>query len=190
MDWKESFRRVLLGTLFAGTMVFAESSIGLDINNDDVELLGAVDLNRYIGYSDSTHYLIEANYLHADDNLLAVGIIGQNRLQGAPNLTLGLGIKTVFTDDFAALPFTARAIFRLPFGPAVPPTSLRGSFAYAPSVLSFGDADSYKAWRVEADMEVIHAIHIFAGYRDIDTNYETYDRNFNDSFYAGMKLNF
>ena len=190
MDWKQSMRGVLLGTLFAGSVAFAESSIWVDINNDDVELLGAIDLNRYIGYNDSTNYLIEINYLHSNDNLLTAGIVGQNRLQGAPNLTLGLGIKTVFTDNFAAMPFTARAIYRLPLGPALPPTSLKGSFTYAPSVLSFRDADSYKAWRVEADMEVIHAIHLFAGYRDIDTNYETYDRNFNDSFYGGLKLSF
>ncbi len=190
MNIKRGFKHIFLSTLFAGSLALADNSIGLDINNDDLELLGSVDLNRFTGYSDGTSYLLEASYLHADDNLLGVGLIGQNTLQGIPNLTLGLGAKTVFTDNYMALPFIAKGIYLLPLNDTIPPTSVTGSFAYAPSVLSFRDAKSYKEFRVEADMEVINNIHIFTGYRNIDTDYDTYNRNFNDSFYGGLKLSF
>ncbi len=84
----------------------------------------------------------------------------------------------------------AKAIYALPFNDSIPTTSLAASFAYAPEVLTFLDGESYTEVKVEANMEVISNIHIFTGYRNIDTDYEAGDYNFNDSFYAGMKLSF
>jgi hypothetical protein len=185
-----SIKRFFLTLCAASSLLLAENSIGLDINNDDLELLGTIDMNAVTGYADGTQYLLNIGYLHADDNLLNIGLIGQNTLQGIPNLTLGLGIQTVFTDSYMALPLLAKGIFRLPLNDTVPPTSLSATFAYAPQVLSFRDAQSYKELRFEADMEVVNNIHIFTGYRNIDTDYKNYDRNFNDSFYGGLKLSF
>jgi hypothetical protein len=184
------FKRIFLTLFLASSFSLAENSIGLDINNDDLELLGSIDMNALTGYADGTQYLLTVDYLHADDNLLSVGLIGQNTLQGIPNLTLGLGAKTVFTDNYAALPLLAKGIFRLPLNDTIPPTSLSATFAYAPKVLSFRDAKSYQEFRLEADMEVINNIHLFTGYRNIDTDYEAYNKNFNDSFYGGLKLSF
>jgi len=134
---------------------------------------------------------LNVSYLHVDaDNMAMVGFSGENSLQGIEGLTLAFGAKCIFAEDFIALPLIARAAYLLPLNSSVPPTSLAASFAYAPSVLTFEDADTYSEFRFEADMEVITNIHIFAGYRNIDTNYEAGDYNFNDSFYAGMKLSF
>jgi len=177
--------------LLVGGLLQAENSIGIDINNEDFELFGTANLNVLVDYSSSTTYMMHASYLNSDgDGLTAFGVSGENSLQGIEGLTLGLGAKFVFADDFIAFPLMAKAAYRLPFNDTIPPTSLMASFAYAPSVLTFSDGDSYSEFRTEADMEVISKIHVFAGYRNIKTDYEDVDRTFNNSFYGGMKLSF
>jgi len=184
-------KKLILTTLLATGLLHSETSVGIDINNEDVEILGELNFNSLADYSSGTTYLLDANYLYADgDDLLAVGFRGENPLQGVEGLTLSLGARLVFADDFMALPLTAKASYALPLVDTIPTTSLTASFAYAPSVLTFLDGDTYSELRLEADMEVISNIHIFTGYRNIDTDYEAGDYNFNDSFYAGMKLSF
>ena len=184
-------KKLILITLLATGLLQSETSIGIDINNEDVEILGELNFNSLADYSSGTTYILDVSYLHTDgDNLAAVGFSGQNTLQGAEGLTLAFGAKLAFAKDFMALPLMAKAIYALPFNDSIPTTSLVASFAYAPSVLTFLDGETYSELRLEADMEVISNIHIFTGYRNIDTDYETGDYNFNDSFYAGMKLSF
>ena len=184
-------KKLVLTTLLATGLLHAETSIGLDINDEDVELLASIDLNTFTGYANGTTYLLDIAYLNTDgDNMLAAGFSGQNTLQGVEGLTLAFGAKLIFADDFMALPLMAKASYALPLTDSIPTTSLTTSFAYAPSVLTFVDGETYSEFRLEADMEVISNIHIFTGYRNIDTDYEAGDYNFNDSFYAGIKLSF
>lgn len=184
-------KKLCFASLFSLGLLHAQSSIGLNINNEDLEVDASIDLNALTYYSDSTSYTLDASYLHTDgDNLATLGVSAQSTLQGVQGLALGLGIKSVFTDDFIAIPFVAKARYTLPFSYSIPTTSLATCFAYAPPVLTFSDGDNYMEFRVEADMEVITNIHIFTGYRNIDTEYDTYDKTFNNSFYGGMKLSF
>ncbi len=186
-----TIKKLLLTSFFLVNLLHAQNSIGININDEDVEVLTSVNLNTLNNYADGTTYILDASYLHTDgDNLLAVGISGQNAFQGFEGLTLAFGLKGILADDFLAFPLTAKAIYRLPLNDMVPPTSLMTSFAYAPSVLSFQDAQSYSEFRVEADMEVISNIHIFTGYRNINTEYDKNDLTFNNSFYGGLKLSF
>ncbi len=184
-------KKLLLATLLAVGLLQAETSIGLDINNEDVEIIGELNFNSLADYSSGTTYVLDVSYLYTDgDHLGAVGFSGQNTLQGAEGLTLAFGAKLAFAEDFMALPLMAQASYALPFIDTIPTTSLIGSFAYAPEVLTFLDGKTYSELRLEADMEVISNMHIFGGYRNIDTDYEYRDYNFNDSFYVGMKLSF
>ncbi|WP_415407462.1 YfaZ family outer membrane protein [Sulfurovum sp. CS9] len=184
-------KKLLLATLLLTSTITAETSIGIDINNEDVEILGELNFNSLADYSSGTTYILDVSYLYTDgDNLAAIGFSGQNTLQGVEGLTLAFGAKLTFSEDFMALPLMAKANYSLPFTDSIPTTSLIASFAYAPSVLTFLDGETYSELRLEVDMEVISNIHIFTGYRNIDTDYEAGDYNFNDSFYAGMKLSF
>ena len=184
-------KKLLVGTLLCTGIVTAQSSIGLDINSDDVELLGAFNLNSTIGYNGGTSYLIDANYLHNDnDDLFTLGLSGENALDAAPGLIFGFGLKAAFAEEFMAFPLLGKIRYILPFDSDIPSTSLFASFAYAPSVLTFSDGETYSEFRAEADMEVISNIHIFGGYRNIETNYDTYDYTLNDSWYGGLKLSF
>ena len=186
-----SVKKLFFSSLLSLGMLHAQNTIGLNINSDDLEVLAAMNLNTFADYSDSTTYVVDASYLHTDgDNLSTIGLSGENTFQGVEGLALGLGIKSVFADDFIAIPFFVKAIYTLPFNYSIPTTSLTTSLAYAPSVLAFSDAESYTEFRVEADMEIITNIHLFTGYRNIDTEYDTHDQTFNNSFYGGMKLSF
>lgn len=186
-----TIKNLLLATFLITGTLQAENSIGIDINSNDVEVLGSVNLNTLADYANGTTYILDVNYLHTDeDNLLGIGFSGQNTLQGVQGLTLSFGLKSVLADNFLALPLMAKGVYILPLVDSIPTTSVSLSAAYAPSVLSFRDADSYSDFRLEADMEVISNVHVFTGYRNIKTNYEAADQTFNNSFYGGLKLSF
>jgi len=193
MYWK----KLLFSTLLLTGFLKAETGIGLDINNEDVELLGEINFNSLADYSSDTTFILSGSYLYAGDNdhgdgehLLTFGFSGQNSLQGMEGLSVALGAKAVFADSYMALPLFIRANYALPLIDTIPTTSLFANFAYAPSVLTFNDGESYTEYRLGADMEIISNTHVFAGYRNIDTDYSHRDYNFNDSFYGGLKLSF
>jgi len=184
-------KKLLLSSCLLMGSLQAQNSVGLDVNSDDIELLGSIDLNALIGYADSTTYSLDINYLRADSkNMTQFSLLGQNSLQGVESLSFALGFGSVLASDFLAFPFILKANYILPLIDVIPTTSINTSFAYAPKVLSLRDADNYFEWRLEADMEVIYNVHAFAGYRYIDTQYEKFDKTFNKSAYFGLKLNF
>ncbi len=190
-------RKLLFGTLLITGFLQAETSIGLDINDEDVELFGEVNFNSLTDYSSDTTFVISGNYLYSGGNdndngehLFTLGFSGQNSLQGMEGLSVALGAKAVFADSYMALPLFVRANYALPLIDTIPTTSFFADFAYAPSVLTFSDGETYTEFRLGADMEVISNTHVFVGYRNIDTDYTYGDYNFNDSFYGGLKLSF
>ena len=182
-------RLALIWTLLAAGL-FARNTVGIDINNNDVELSASVNLNRLTDYSTGTAYILEADYLHSGGNLLTLSFSGENALPGIPGLRLAFGLQSAFADSFFALPLYAKADYTLPTSGIFPKSSLIASLVFAPSVLSFRDAKSYNAFRIEGDVEVIANVHLFAGYRNIDTNYNAFDKTFNDSWYGGLRLSF
>lgn len=185
------FKKILLGSFLVSTLLGAQNAVSLNINDEDVEVQTSLDLNNFMSYTSGTLYTFDANYLHSDgDNLLGIGFSGENQLQGIYGLRVGLGIKAVFADEFAAVPFLAKAAYALPLTNAIPTTTLEISFAYAPEVLSFNEAENYTEFRTQLGMEVIPNIHLFTGYRNIDTDYKAADHTFNESFYLGLKFGF
>jgi len=185
------FKNIMITTLLLLNITYAKNTIGIDINSKDIEILTSIDLNNLTDYDNSTTYTIDANYLHSSgNNMTQISFSGKNSLQGLGNLTLSLGFSSIFANNFLAFPLIAKAIYTLPLNVQIPTTSISINFAYAPSVLSFRDANNYNNFRIEADMEAISNIHLFTGYRTISTNYNYNDKTFNDSFYGGLKLSF
>ena len=195
---KRFFQKLVLASLLSfSTYAYGQNSIGLDINSDDVEVVASLNLNALTSYSDGTNYLLDLNYLHLASNkdtdganMTSVSVMGQNTLQGVEDLTLAFGLKTVFISDFLAVPFTFRGVYTLPLVDQIPTSTLALSLSYAPSTLTFREGESYSDVRLEADMEIIHNIHLFTGYRNIKTEYEKDDKTFNSSVYGGIKLTF
>jgi len=175
----------------SNNFIYADNSIGIDVNNADVEILGNIDINALTNYNDGTSYLLTFNYLHtAGDNMTNVGFLAQSYFYGIEDLSLAFGIEGVLASDFLAVPFVVKGIYNLPLLDLIPSTSLSLKVAFAPGVLSFRQAQNYLEFRTELDMEIISNLHLFTGYRNIDTKYETIDKTFNDSFYLGMTLKF
>jgi len=186
-----TMKKLFLSTLLLVNIMYADNSIGIDINKNDVELFASLNVNTLASYTDGTVYVFDIDYLHLDNNnMTQVGFYGQNNLQGIESLTFALGLKGVLASDFLAVPLFVKGSYRLPLIDAIPPTSLAVTFALAPHVLSFREAKSYTEWRVEADMEVVPNVHAFTGYRNLNTEYNDYDKTFNDSFYLGVKFSF
>jgi hypothetical protein len=183
-------KKIIFGTLLLAGLIQA-SSVALNVNSDDVEVEGRIDITSTIGYGSGTTYFLGGDYLHTENDDLVKATFGaSNTLSGAEGLTFTLGLEGVFGDNYVAMPFFGEAALRLPLDEPIPATTLSAKFSYAPSVLSFVDADQYVEYRFEADMEVISNIHVYGGYRNIDTDYETHDYNLNDSWYGGLKISF
>ena len=184
-------KKLLLLTLLTLNVWSSDNSIGIDINSKDVEILASVNINSLSQYADGTTYIFDASYLNSDgDNLITLGISGHNMFQGLEGLSLAFGLKAAMASDFLAFPLHAKATYQLPLVDTLPPTYINATFAYAPAVLSFRDAQSFTELRLEADMEIISNIHVFTGFRRIKTNYESYDKTLNNRFYGGIKLSF
>ncbi|MCF6244599.1 MAG: YfaZ family protein [Sulfurovum sp.] len=187
-------KKMLLASILAFNISNAgsnENSFSININGEDIELFTSIDINSLTYYADGTSYIFDATYLHTKhNNLLSLGISGQNTFQGLEGLSLAFGLKSIVAENFLAFPFYTKAMYRLPLVDSVPTTTVSGSISYAPSVLSFRDARSYAEFRLEVDTEIITNIHIFTGFRRINTNYENIDKTFNNSFYGGIKITF
>jgi len=185
-------KKISLIFLLGTATIFARNSIGLNINSDDFEVEGSLDLNSFSEYTGGTVISLDANYMNTQrDNLFGFGLSANNNFAGSEGLSIGIGAKYLNFDDYSALPFMIEASYAIPIGESIPTASFSGSILYAPSVLSFDDADNYFEFRAEAAMEVISAVSLYVGYRDleVDTVFNTTD-TFNSSFYGGMKIGF
>lgn len=184
------FRKLLLSTLVLSNFIYAQSSIGINVNSDDVELSANYNLSSH--YEGAIDYQADLSYLYNSNknNLISFGINGEAALESAPGLIFGFGFEAVYTDDFMAIPLLGKVRYILPFDSDIPTTSLLISYSYAPSGLTFSDGESYSNLKMEANMEVIPSVDIFTGYRNIDTDYKYIDYELNDSFYGGLKFSF
>jgi hypothetical protein len=170
-------------------MLYADGLM-LNLNSDTVEVGYSLDITSAFGYSGNTRYTIFGNYLNGDDSLFKAGFGVSGSPEGAESVTIGAGIEGVFADSYVALPLFLRFSYVLPFDQPVPLTTLSASLDYAPSVLSFSDAESYKEYRFEGDMKIIDNFHLFAGYRNIETEYDVRMITFDDSWYGGIRFSF
>ena len=117
----------------------------------------------------------------------------QRPLEAHRALTLGIGLKLDHTStgnvDFLAASLGVEAEYRLP---TAVPLYIGGAFYYAPEVLAFMDAKHFMEGTAHIDFEVIERGRITLGYRNIETEYDHHDGdyNFNESFYGGFKFAF
>ena len=193
------FKRLLLTGMMASTLLLAESGVGLNINEQDLELEGIIDSRNLAALrTSSTIFQADVNFLNNDEDtkLIGAGLGATNKLEGIEGVEITLGAKFIWAEigdeDFTSLPFMAKVRYSFPplmFN--IPPVSIEGKVLYAPKVLSFGDSVSYNEFRFSADMEVIESVRIYAGYRNIHTEYKGFERDlFNTSFYGGLKFSY
>ena len=188
-------RKIVFASLLLAAQLFAfeRGSIGLNVNDSDLEIEGRTSLANFAFNPIYRNFYIDANLISADDTLTGVGFYVENSPTNYANILLDIGVRALFSknhgDSFSALPIYAAAKARLYLG-TLPKSHLGFKVAYAPSPLTFQDGDDYLEYRVEADMQVLENVDIYAGYRHIDTNYDTRDVEFNSAGYIGFKFLF
>lgn len=201
-------RRSILLSMMSASILFAETGVGVNINENDLEIEAILDSKNLAAFQNTSTILqADVNFLNIEgDNqkakLLGAGVGATNTLEGVRGVELTFGAKMIYssidTDDydsalydstFVALPLMAKVRYNFP--PLmfhIPPISLEGKVLYAPGALAFGDAETYSEFRFAADIEMIPNVRVYAGYRNIHTEYvEGKDFTFNTGFYGGLK---
>ncbi|CAA6801323.1 MAG: Unknown protein [uncultured Sulfurovum sp.] len=192
------FKKTVITTLLSSTILLAESGIGININEHDLEIEGVLDSRNLEALQTSTTvYQADVNLLNADDEKLAgLGIVATNKLEGVEGIEMSFGAKFIWAevgnDSFTSLPLMAQ--IRYTFPPLmfnIPPVSLEARGLYAPSSLSFGDSEEYSEFRFGADVEMINNVKVYAGYRNIHTSYKGVSSDlFDTGYYGGLKITY
>ena len=186
-------KKLALLLLIINLNIFAmdKASLGLNINTGDLEVEGRSSLAFTTNDPVYRNFYVDANFINAEDTLFGFGLFVENSPINYQNIAFSIGLRAIFTDNgndsFTAIPIMLGAKARMYLG-NLPKSNLGVKFAYAPSPLTFQDADSYFEYRIEVDMSIIENINIYLGYRNINTNYEKRDVNYNDSLYVGFKF--
>ncbi len=193
-------KKLLLG-LALSVSLFAQHDASVNLNSDDIELDGNVDLGELNQSDYPDIYFLTLGFLDVDnpestDPLLQAGFMLRQNITGIDGLKFGIGFKGTYTKaarhTHAAVPVGVELAYTLPIDFALP-IIVSGSLDYAPSVLSFKDADRYMEKRLELGIQVIEQGTIFVGYRKINTDFESHlggDYTFNDTGYIGFRVRF
>lgn len=191
----------LLLTLALSVSLFAQHDASVNLNNDDIEVDGNIDLGELNRSDYPGIYFLTLGFLDVDNRektnpLLSAGFMLRQNVTGVQGLRFGLGFKGTYTEvgrqKHSAIPLGVELAYTLPIDSAIP-VILSGSLDYAPSVLSFKDADSYMEKRVELGVQIVEQATIFVGYRKIETDFERGaggDYVYNDTGYIGFKIRF
>ncbi|MEN4053931.1 MULTISPECIES: YfaZ family outer membrane protein [Sulfurimonas] len=196
-------------TLLGATALtaFALNTGEININNKDLEVSGQFDVGQFNEAVEPNTMFVGAKFLNADEkhsdnervnldpyfeaNFLMMRPIGNQGMR------VGMGAKINFTKNFTSVPLGLQFAYKIPANSYVP-MYLNGELYYAPSVLSFSDADSFLEYRLSYDIEIIDNGRITLGYRSMDTNYKANkgysstggDFNYNSYWYVGFKVGF
>ncbi len=191
-------KKIVIIALFAAS-AFAMHSGEININDKDLEIGAKFDLGQFNEAVEPDTMFVGGKFINADkkhssddpselDPYFEVNFLMMREL-GNNGMSVGIGAKLNYTKDYSALPLGLEFAYKIPAGDLIP-MYLNGSLYYAPSVLSFSDADNFLEYRISYDIEIIDNGRITIGYRNIDTNYEAGDLNYNSSWYAGFKIGF
>lgn len=178
---------------------FALHNAEININNKDLEVAAQLDIGQFNRNVKPDTLFVGARFLnadeeHSDDDRADLNPLLEANLLKIEELTrglrLGLGVKGIWTKNYAAIPLGVEGKYTLDTRDYVPFHFNVGIY-YAPQVLALRDADSYLEARFSVDVEIIQNGNITLGYRTIETNYENEaDFTYNRSAFIGFKLNF
>jgi len=193
-------KKLLLG-LTLSTSLFAMHEASINLNNDDIEVNANIDLGElnHSDYPDS--YFLTMGLLDVGRNvntepLYSAGFMLRQPIHGTNGLKFAIGVKGTYlksgTVTHASVPINVGLSYTLPID-FVMPIYISGDLSYAPSVLSFEDADRYFEGRTELGLQIIEQGSLFVGYRKIDANFKNTsggNYTFSDTAYIGFKVRF
>lgn len=193
------FKKIALTSMMTSTLLLAQSGVGLNINEQDLEIEGIIDSRNLAALqTSSTIFQADINFLNNNEEtkLFGIGLGATNKIAGVEGVEVTLGAKFIYSEvadeDFTALPLMLKVRYSLPpLMYNIPPVAFEAKALYAPKVLSFGDSVTYNEFRVSADIEVIENVKVYTGWRNIHTQYVGIKPDlFNTSFYGGLKFEY
>ena len=187
-------------TALISSAAFAAHQVEVNVNDREAEGQIRLDMGRM---GNMEHAYMGVRFLNGDHNnsqtitdinpLMEVSFMVKNDVRGVPGLQVGLGFKGEYTNidgrRYTAVPLGIEAELKLPLNSPIA-FYLGGALYYAPSALSFKDADGYFETRIHLDAEVIENARVEVGYRQIDTNLKNRNVTYNDAWYFGLRLDF
>jgi hypothetical protein len=162
-----------------------------------LELRGDIYLNNIYTVNDSSNYYFTCSYLGSESTndtssqkLTSVGLKILNPYTDDNGISLGLGIKSVYTNQsdktFIAIPLVVYGNFELN---NLIYFDLEAS--YSPRVLSFSNADGYTDAKLKVNYKVLENGYVYIGARDITTKYEKSDKiKYDTSAFIGYEVRF
>ena len=197
-------KKILLITLTA-ISAFALHTAEININDRDLELNAKFDMGQFNETIEPNTVFVGVRFLNGkieNSKLESGGSLNKiepyyevnflmKKAIGDLGMSFGMGTKLNYTKDFSALPLGLEFEYVIPEKKLVP-MYVYGSVYYAPSALSFSDANNFLEYRMSYDVEIIENGRVTIGYRNVNANYKTALGNvvYNDAFYAGFKFAF
>ena len=196
-------------TLFTATAIsaFAMNTAEVNINNKDLEVSAKFDIGQFNDAVEPDTMFLGGKFLNADrdhadttsakfDPFYEANFLMMRKV-GDQGIKLGMGLKLNHTKSYTTVPLGLQFSYKIPAVEYIP-MHLNGELYYAPSVLSYENADSFLEYRVSYDIQVIKNGNVTLGYRKIETNYESNqgyapqggDFTYNSSWYIGFKIGF
>ncbi len=188
-------KKLIFVILLLSTQLFSfqRFSFGLNVNTDVVEFEGKLSMAPLMSDPIYRNFYADFNFINDNDTIFGAGVYVENTFYSYQPLSFQVGIRSVFSDygndDFIALPILFGFKHKVYAG-NIPIGSLGARVAYAPSPICFQDAQKYLETRIEATMQIIENVEIYAGYRNIDTDYDEYQLNYSNSGYLGFRFIF
>jgi len=191
-------------TLIAATTIsaFAMNTAEVNINNKDLEVSGKFDIGQFNDAVEPDTMFFGGKFLNADrdhadttsanlDPFYEANFLMMRKV-GNQGIKLGMGVKINHTNSYTTTPLGLQFSYKIPAVDYIP-MHLNGELYYAPSVLSYQNADSFLEYRASYDIQIIKNGNVTLGYRRVETNYEVNqggDFTYNSSWYIGFKIGF
>jgi len=182
------YRSTLVFIIISGSQL-AASELDLRINDDAIHA-------NYVNTNNKTMFGLGYFYKDSSSSTNIVNTDlhakGQTAIGNLP-MTIGIGFQGNFfkKEDFKGSAVGLGGSLRINI-PEVIGLSVETALHYAPKVLSFGDADEFRRFRVQANYHIIQNADISAGYHYLNVGNKDTNSNhtFESGLFLGMKLKF
>ncbi|HIP13353.1 MAG TPA: hypothetical protein EYG97_02245 [Arcobacter sp.] len=189
-------KKILAGSLVASTLLLGSNSIDLNLNNNTIAVGGEFLLNEIYELNNDSNYYVTLNYLNSEDkspseSLLSAGVKVLNPYISDEGYKFGIGLKIVIADNYNSKDFLAVPLLAFGNYNVNEKVTVDLDIAYAPSVLSFQDAEKFTSLQAKANYKIMENGLVYVGTRSITTKYTNGAKiKYDTSLFLGYKVQF
>lgn len=189
-------KKILMGSILISSLLSANNSVQVNINDDTLEVGADLYLNKYYDMNNDSNYYLTVRHLRTEEkndstqSLTSLGFKLVNPMTDNNGISLGLGMKSVYSNQIS------QSFFALPLG-------LNGRIelneliyidaevSYAPRVLSFADAKSFSDFQARINYKILNNGYVYIGGRNVQTKYEDgTKKKFDNTAFLGFEVKF